>query len=188
MSPQQLRHDLLWEETDDLWNRRAITGLSLIGMAAMTPVVLRQMGIIRHLPDPPIEGFNSDKVNLSDTAFQHGPPDGTMSMASLAMNLVLAGLGGKDRAQQRPWLPLVAAGKAAMDAGMAGMLFYKMGFRLKAWCGYCITGALANTAMFALTVPEAKRAVTSALSDGSERLERPSAHVLTAGSRLVGSR
>jgi hypothetical protein len=31
----------------------------------------------------------------------------------------------------------------------------------KAWCGYCITGALANIGIFALTLPEAKEALAT---------------------------
>jgi hypothetical protein len=29
----------------------------------------------------------------------------------------------------------------------------------KAWCGYCVVGALANIGIAALTVPEAKKAL-----------------------------
>jgi hypothetical protein len=30
----------------------------------------------------------------------------------------------------------------------------------KAWCGYCISGALANIAIAALTIPEAREAIS----------------------------
>lgn len=186
MRPQQLREDLRHEETDALRNRRLLTGLSLAGMAAMTPVVLLQTGIIRHLPDPPIERFNSDKVNLSKTAFNKGTPDGAIFMMSLAANIVLAGLGGANRAERKPWVPLVAAVKASLGAAMAGMLFYKMGWKLKAWCGYCITGAAVNAGIFLLTLPEAKKALNTTFSDEGE--ESATSYVQHAGERLVGAR
>jgi hypothetical protein len=35
------------------------------------------MGLVKHLPDPPLPGFDSDRVNSSDTAYKFGAPDGT---------------------------------------------------------------------------------------------------------------
>ncbi len=78
MNPEQLRRELQHGEGDDLRRRRAIIGVSLVGMASMVTVSLLQTGILRHLPDPPLNGFNSDKVNSSDVAYQFGAPDGTL--------------------------------------------------------------------------------------------------------------
>jgi len=159
-SPQQLRRELQEGETDDLWRRRAIIGLSLVGMTAMGAVSLLQTGVIKHLPDPPLDSFDSDKVNSSDTAYALGVPDGTLSLASLAANVPLAAFGGADRVREQPWVPLVAAGKAAVEAAAAGWYFYQMPAKEKKWCGYCIVGAAANFGIFALTLPEAKKALT----------------------------
>jgi hypothetical protein len=38
----------------------------------------------------------------------------------------------------------------------------------KAWCGYCIVGALANIAVAALTLPEAGKAVAIIMSETSK--------------------
>lgn len=159
--PQQLRHELQQGETKQLRFRRGIIGLSLIGMGAMAAVSLLQTGIVKHLPDPPINSFDSDKVNSSDTAYMLGVPDGPLSLASLAANVPIAAFGGINRAQERPWIPLFAAGKAAVEAVVASWYFYQMPAKEKAWCGYCITGALANLGIFALTVPEAKEAIAT---------------------------
>ena len=166
-SPRQLRRELQQGETDDLWRRRAIIGLSLVGMTAMAAVSLLQTGVIQHLPDPPLESFDSDKVNSSDTAYALGVPDGTLSLASLAANVPLAAFGGSDRVREQPWVPLAAAGKAAVEAAVAGWYFYQMPAKEKKWCGYCIVGALANFGIFALTLPEAKKAL-AALSRNEE--------------------
>jgi len=159
--PRQLRGELQRGRSDDLRRRRGVIGLSLVGMAAMTAVTLFQTGVIKHLPDPPIDSFDSDKVNSSDTAYALGVPDGALSLASLAANVPLAALGGENRADEQPIVPIAAAGKAIIEAAVAGWYFYQMPTKEKAWCGYCIVGALCNFGIAALTFPEAKRALES---------------------------
>ena len=157
-NPKQLRHELQTGTSGDLRRRRAIIGCSLVGMASMAAVSLLQTGIVRHLPDPPLNSFDSDKVNSSDTAYSLGAPDGTLSLAALAVNVPLAALGGEDRAATVPMVPVIAAAKAAVEAVAAGWFFYQMPAKEKKWCGYCIAGALANMAILALAIPEARRA------------------------------
>lgn len=157
--PQQLRRELQESNGKGLSRRRKIIGLSLLGMAAMGAVSLFQTGIVKHLPDPPVEGFDSDKVNSSDTAYALGVPDGTLSLASLAANIPIAAFGGEDRAEEMPLVPIAAATKASIEAVVALWYFYQMPTKEKAWCGYCIAGALCNVGIAALTLPEAKRAL-----------------------------
>lgn len=159
--PQELRRELQESSSEGISRRRKIIGLSLLGMAAMGTVSLFQTGVIKHLPDPPIEGFDSDKVNSSDTAYALGVPDGTLSLASLAANIPLAAFGGDDRAEELPLVPIAAAGKAVVEAAVASWYFYQMPTKEKAWCGYCILGALTNIGIAALTIPEAKKALKS---------------------------
>lgn len=159
MNPQDLREELQEGDTEGLRRRRAIIGLSLLGMAAMGAASLLQTGIVKHLPDPPLESFDSDKVNSSDTAYQFGVPDGTLSFASLAANLPIAAFGGTNRAQEQPLVPLMAAGKALAEAVVAGWYFYQMPTKEKAWCAYCIVGGLCNFGIAALTLPEAKESL-----------------------------
>jgi uncharacterized membrane protein len=166
MNPTKLRRDFQQNESGDLRRRRAIFNLSLLGIGSMAAVTLLQTGIVKHLPGPPIDGFDSDKVNLSDEAFQFGVPDGTLGLASFAGNLPLAALGDADRARAQPVVPLAAAAKAALDAIVAGYYFYQMPAKERAWCGYCIVGGIASFAVFALTIPEARKAM-AALRDGS---------------------
>ena len=100
LDTHQLRQDLLEGDTPDLQRRRAVIGLSLVGMASMTAVSLLQTGIVKHLPDPPMKGFDSDRVNTSETAYRLGLPDGTLAVAGLAANLPIAALGEADRVRQ----------------------------------------------------------------------------------------
>lgn len=161
LNPTELREELQTNKSKNLKRRRAIIGLSLVGMGAMTAVTLLQTGIIKHLPDPPIDGFDSDKVNSSDTAYALGTPDGTISLASLAANIPIAAFGGANRAEKQPLVPLFAAGKSVVEAVAAGWYFYQMPTKQKAWCGYCIVGALANFGIAALSLPEAIDAFNS---------------------------
>ncbi len=161
LSPTQLRQELQNGTATSLRRRRGIIGVSLFGMASMAAVTLLQTGIVRHLPDPPLDSFDSDKVNSSDTAYQLGTPDGTLSLAGLAMNLPLAGFGGVDRAEETPLLPVAISIKSGVEAAAAGWYFYQMPTKEKKWCAYCIAGAIANFAIFALTVPEALQAIRS---------------------------
>ena len=158
LEPQELRRELQRGQSENLGRRRAVIGLSLVGMAAMTAVALFQTGVIEHLPDPPIDGFDSDKVNSSDTAYALGVPDGTLSLASLAANIPLAAFGGENRHEEQPLVPVLAAGKAVVEAAVAGWYFYQMPTKEKAWCGYCIVGAMTNWGIAALTLIEAKNA------------------------------
>ena len=165
---QELREELQENKSKNLRRRRAIIGLSLIGMGAMTAVSLLQTGIIKHLPDPPIDSFDSDKVNSSDTAYALGVPDGTLSLASFAANIPVAAFGGENRAAERPLVPICAAFKSSVEAVVAGWYFYQMPTKEKAWCGYCIIGALANIGVAALSLPEAKEAY-QALTESKKR-------------------
>jgi uncharacterized membrane protein len=155
---QQLRRELQNGNSEDLNLRRGIIGLSLLGMAAMTAVTLLQIGIVKHLPDPPIDSFDSDRVNSSDTAYALGVPDGALSLASLAVNIPIAAFGGENRAETMPLVPIAAAAKASVEAVVAGWYFYQMPTKEKAWCGYCIVGALTNVGIAALSLMEAKKA------------------------------
>jgi uncharacterized membrane protein len=156
--PEELRHELRSGDSGDLRRRRWIIGLSLAGIATMTPVALLQMGMVKHLPDPPLDGFDSDRVNTSKAAYALGLPDGTLAVGGYATNIPFAAFGGDDRAQSQPYAPLAAAAKAAIEAAGAAFYFYQMPAKEKAWCGYCIAGALISFAILALTIPEARRA------------------------------
>jgi uncharacterized membrane protein len=154
---RQLRRDLQRDRSTPVNLRRAIMAASVAGMASMTPVSMLQTGILHHLPDPPLRGFHSDAANSSLIAYRFGAPDGPMSVASFALNLPMAAFGGADRARTKPLIPLLAAGKAAIDAALAAWYFNEMR-RGKKWCPYCIVGAIGSLAVLLFSVPEARSA------------------------------
>lgn len=151
----ELRSQLQNSTDADVRRRRTIIVASLVGMTSMAIVSLLQTGIVQHLPDPPLNNFDSDKVNSSDIAYALGVPDGTLSLAALALNVPLAAFGGVERAKRTPHVPLAAATKSGIEAVAAGWYFYQMPAKEKKWCAYCIAGAVANAAVFVLTLPEA---------------------------------
>ena len=151
---RQLRRDLQRGKTTHVNLRRAVIGASVLGVASMVPVTLLQTGIVHHLPDPPIKGFHSDAANSSLIADQFGVPDGSMAVASFAVNIPIAAFGGADRARTKPLVPLDAAAKAGVDFASSAWYFNEMR-RGKKWCPYCIVGAISSLAVFLLTVPEA---------------------------------
>jgi uncharacterized membrane protein len=134
--------------------RRAVVAASLVVVA------LFQSGLRRHLADPPLRDFDSDKVNASDLAYGWGMPDSPLSIASHAASLAAATVGDEDRAQTHPWLPLTATAAAA-PAAVTSMryLFHDMPVREKAWCPYCIVDALAHIAVLGFTVWESGQAL-----------------------------
>lgn len=161
LRPVRSRDSLRDGDSAGLWRRRAIVGLSLVGAASMAATSLLQTGILQHLPDPPLPGFNSDKVNLSKSAFPYGVPNGTLGVLAFAANLPLAAFGDEGRAQKQPWVLLPAGGKALLDAAVAGWYFYQMPAREKAWCIYCLTAQVASLGILALSLREARRALAA---------------------------
>jgi len=97
LDPQTVRQDLQTGRSAGLRRRRAIVGLSLLGLCSMGMVSLYQMGLLRHLPDPPLRRFHADKVNASFRAYQYGVPHGALSMTAYALNILLAAIGGRGR-------------------------------------------------------------------------------------------
>jgi uncharacterized membrane protein len=91
-----------------------------------------------------------------------------LSFAGFAANIPLALWGGKNRASSLPLVPLAHAGKAFVEAAVAGWYFYQMPTKEKAWCGYCIVGAFASWSVVALTLPEAIRAATALSSSAAQ--------------------
>jgi uncharacterized membrane protein len=158
--PAKLRHDLRDTSDPGLRLRRAMVGASLFGIASMGVVVLFQSGMVKHLKDPPLQDFDSDKVNASDTAYGWGTPDAPISILAHAVNLVLATLGGADRARKQRWIPL-AATAASLPPALTSMryLFYQMPVREKGWCPYCITDALMHMASFGFTLWESGKVI-----------------------------
>ena len=128
-------------------------------MGSMGLVAAYQFGLLRHLPEPPLPRLDSDRVDASGEAYQFlKTPDAALGMANYAATLALAGMGGRDRAQDRPWLPLALAAKTALDAASGVYLALEQGTKHKRFCTWCLIAAGSSLAMVPVALPEARTA------------------------------
>ncbi len=155
MNPAQLSRDLREGQSTDLTNRRWIIGLSLLGTVAGQVVTMYQTGIIKRLPDPPIPYIDSNKVNASNYAYKRAEtPDAALMILTYGLTIWLAAAGGKNRAEQKPWLPIALGLKTLADTATNVKLASEEWQENKAFCAYCQTATLLSTASVALAVPE----------------------------------
>lgn len=147
--------------------RRKVAGLQLLAVASMGVISLYQLGIIPHLPEPPIPGLSADAVDASPAAYKIlSTPDGVLGLASYATTLALAAAGGKNRVIETPWLPLALAAKVAFDTAQAARLTLDQATKEKAFCSYCLIAAGATFATLPHVLPEARAAWRRVTSRG----------------------
>jgi uncharacterized membrane protein len=160
IAPSQLSHELREATSPDLTRRRWGIGLSLIGAAIGGVVAAYQTGIIKRLPDIlPGRIWDAEKVDASDYAYKRlQVPDATMMVGTYAITAALIAAGGKDRAEQAPVLPIVAAIKALFDFVTCVQLGREEWAENKALCSYCQVATVISAATVVLTLPEAVRA------------------------------
>lgn len=143
-----------------LEQRRAILGLTLFSMGAMGLIALYQTGVIDHVPEPDLPHFDADRVNGSAEAYRIlNTPDAVLGLASYAVTAGLTAMGGKDRAQKRPWLPLALAGKSTADLANAARLTRQEIVEQRTLCLWCLLSTAATVGAWLLSLPEAQEAL-----------------------------
>lgn len=164
----QLSRELRTANTPSLRRRRGIVGLSLIASGSMALIAAYQMGLIRHLPEPPLPMFDADKVDASAEAYERfSVPDAILGLGSYAATMALASMGGKDRAREMPLIPLALAAKVAFDVANAAKLSVDQWKRHRAFCFWCLLAAGATFAMAPLAVQEAVASARSRTTPSS---------------------
>jgi uncharacterized membrane protein len=137
---------------------RVILGLSMLASVSLGVVGPYQMGIIKHLPEPPLPKLNADKVDASPEAYSRfSTPDAVLGLGSYAVTMILAAIGPSDRAKRYPWMPLMLAAKVAYDSYNAGILTVHQWTRHKGFCSWCLIAASATFAILPLAIPETGR-------------------------------
>src|SRR5829696_2825425 len=139
---ERVSADLRLGGGDFLRRRRRTGAMALAAAGSMGVVTAYQMGLVRHLPEPPLPLLDADKVDASGEAYQYlKTPDAALGLASYAATLVLAGMGSGRRAQERPWIPLALAAKVAVDAASALYLTVEQGSKHRRFCSWCLLAA-----------------------------------------------
>lgn len=156
MDPTRLSHELRTRQDPDLRRRRWIVGLSLANAAIGGIVASYQMGMVKHLPDPPVGPFDTDRVDASSYGYKRlDTPDGLLMTATFAVTAILAGAGGADRARDNPALPIAMAGKTLYDSVTTIKLAREEWAENKALCAYCSLATVLTFAIAGLAMPEA---------------------------------
>ena len=155
----ELSRELRTESTPDLARRRGIVALSLVASASMGVIALYQMGLLKHLPEPPLPIFDADRVDASAEAYKRfSTPDAILGLGSYAATMGLAAMGGSDRARKAPWIPLALAAKVGFDVANAARLTVVQWKQHRAFCLWCLVAASATFAMAPLVIHETKNA------------------------------
>ncbi|GAC1551506.1 MAG: hypothetical protein NVS2B2_01230 [Ktedonobacteraceae bacterium] len=164
MKPEQLSRQLRLGSGKFLAQRRGIVGLEMVAIGAMSLITLYQMGIIKHLPEPPLPGLDADKIDASAEAYSRfSTPDGILGIGNYAMTMGLAAMGGQNRAQEQPWIPLALAAKVAFDTSQAIRLFVDQKTKYNAFCSWCLLTAGTTLVTIPLVIPETYAALRQLL-------------------------
>lgn len=113
-----------------------------VALTTLVPVLLHQVGVVKHLPDPPGEWFGSDEITESKAAHPMGVPDAALGLASYGVTMALLLAARRHRAVR----PVLAA-KLAGDAGMAGFNVVRQVVQFGKLCSWCTGTALATAVM-----------------------------------------
>jgi uncharacterized membrane protein len=156
---ERVSSDLRTGDGDMLRRRRRVATMALGAAGSMGVVTAYQMGLLRHLPEPPIPLLDADRVDASGEAYQYlKTPDAALGLASYAVTLVLAGMGPSRRAIERPWVPLALAAKVALDTVSGLYLTVEQGSKHRRFCSWCLAAAGLSAAMVPQVLPEARSA------------------------------
>lgn len=130
--------------------------MALAAFAATDAVVvaLRQVGIIRRLPEPPGRVWDTNRVVTAPVAYALGVPDAPIAAVAYGAMIGFAARLGARHARRRPWSALGLAAGALGVASGAGFYLWDMLAREKKLCPYCLGTAAASFTMLPLALPE----------------------------------
>lgn len=153
------------QNSTHLTARRRVAALQTVATGALAIVGLYQFGLLRGVPEPPLPGLDADAVDASGEAYVlFSTPDSALGIASAGATLALAGMGGADRAQQRPILPLALFAKVVVDAVGGLFLTAEQLTKHRKVCSWCTVAAVSLVASVPAAWPEARDAGRSLLS------------------------
>ncbi len=93
MNPKELGRQLRQSSGGFLRNRRGVIDLSLAAIGSLGVVSLYQIGILGHVPEPPLPYLDADEVDAAPEAYEVlEMPDGVLGIASYALTAARASL------------------------------------------------------------------------------------------------
>jgi uncharacterized membrane protein len=142
-----------------LERRRRIALLQTATAATLSVVGLYQFGLLKTVPEPRLPGLGAERVDASGEAYVVlNTPDATLGIASAGVSLILAGMGGARRHQERPWIPLALLVKSLIDAAGGLCLTAEQLTKHKRVCSWCTASAALLVATVPTALPEARAA------------------------------
>ncbi len=161
---RELSRELRYGTGQELDNRRRIAACLMVAIGSMATISLYQLGIIGRLPEPPVPHLDADKVDASPEAYAKlNTPDAVLGLHSYTTTLALTAMGGKNRAQTHPMIPLALTGKLMFDTFQAGKLTVDQWSKNRAFCSWCLLATGATFAALPLIYPEARAALEEVL-------------------------
>lgn len=123
-------------------SNRAAAVSCAVALLTLVPVAMHQLGVVRHLPDPPGALFDSDAITESKAAHPMGIPDGLLGLASYGATLALL-LAGRRNRTARGLLGL----KLKADASVAAANVVRQVVSFHRICSWCTATAVATGAV-----------------------------------------
>lgn len=143
-----------------LTRRRRAGALTLGAMGSLGAVAAYQMGLVKHLPDPPGRLFDADRVDASGEAYQVlKAPDAALGLVSYATTLVLAGMRSGRHPSAHRLVSMALAAKVVADAAGGLYLTLEQGTKHRRLCSWCLAATAFSLATVVQVVPEARAAL-----------------------------
>lgn len=125
---------------------RAASNVAVVATAgailSLLPVAARQIGLIKHLPDPPGRIFDSDRITTSRMAHPFGVPDALLGVGSYGITLGLL-LAARHKSYAKPLL----RAKLNADAVAAATNVTRQLITFRRICSWCTATALCTAVM-----------------------------------------
>lgn len=142
-----------------LTRRRRVGALTLGAMGSLGAVATYQLGLVRHLPEPPGRWFDADRVDASGEAYNFlKTPDAALGLLSYAATLVLAGAHADRHPSQQPLLSLALGAKVMADAAGGLLLTAEQATKHRRFCSWCLAATAFSVATVPQVVPEMRAA------------------------------
>ncbi len=136
---------------------RGVMAVSALAMLGLGIVTLRQLGVIKHLPDPPGSLFDSNRIVMSRQARKlAGIPDGILGLGSYGATL---GLAVWDFRRPSRGSCLTLAAKIVFDVSQALSRSVRQWPEFGCLCSWCLLPVSCSILGLVIILPEANAAL-----------------------------